>query len=149
MRKKKKILISFFIISLIIVLAMKGKKYIENYNLYSNILSENWNLKISENYEQVYSKDSGESFLGDGKRYHVFKYNDNEVINKNFDWKSEKNLDIELQIQKILNDLDINKEQYPNFIENYKYYESIDHTSKLYIIYFENEGIVYIIEDIY
>ncbi|MCR1952419.1 hypothetical protein NSA50_15425 [Clostridium sp. DSM 100503] len=141
---KKKYMIIMILLGVIILGIVTAKIYIGKKNIYVNIVNSNWNLEMSKNYEEIYSSNEGESFLGDGKRYHILKYNDNN-INKNFEWESEKNLFIEQEVGKIIKSLNIDKKYTPNFKEQYKYYyrESEDF-SKIYIIYFYDTKMIYI-----
>ena len=52
-------------------------------------IAYNWNLQEFKeaDLKEVYHRDSGESFHGDGIRYHVFEYDDNEYTDGMFDWK--------------------------------------------------------------
>ena len=55
-------------------------------------IAYNWNLQEFKEagLKEVYHRDSGESFHGDGVRYHVFEYDDNEYTDGMFDWKPAK-----------------------------------------------------------
>jgi hypothetical protein len=59
---------------------------------YAAILEVNWGLALpaKAHYTQVYQKDSGASFHGDGIRYHVFSYKDPEPIRELLDWSDSE-----------------------------------------------------------
>ena len=76
-RKFKKNIITIIIVSLVITIITVGSiiyNYIKESTIYSNIIEANWGVELSKNYDELYAKDSGESFLGDGQSYHVFKF---------------------------------------------------------------------------
>ena len=146
---KKYILIFLFILTIGSIAFIKLNNYIKDMNLYSNIIEKNWGINLSKEYEEIYNKDE-KSFLGDGNRYHLFQYKNPININKNFDWINEKNSSIESQILKILGELDVEEKYMPNFEKNYKYYfKSNQDSSKIYILYFEDEKKVHTIESLY
>ncbi|WP_294365063.1 hypothetical protein [uncultured Clostridium sp.] len=144
MKKKYLFVVTLiFIISLFLFIF-----YVKNKNLYVNIIKSNWDLEMSKNYEVIYSLDTPSPF-GEGERYHIFKYNNN--INKNFEWENDKNEYVENEFTKIISKLNIDREYKPDFKEEYKYYYKIETSSskskKIFIIYFYNSNIIYIVED--
>lgn len=67
---KKKTIISIIFACMIIVSGIMYCNYSKDYN---HVIKENWNISIpsDSDYSEVYSKDAGSSFNGDGVRYHV------------------------------------------------------------------------------
>ena len=55
---------------------------------YTNIIKLNWWIQIPKeaNVEEIYSKDSWESFHWDGIRYHVYSYENEEVVESMVNW---------------------------------------------------------------
>lgn len=116
---------------------------------YSEIVFMNWNIKLPSQYKEIYSVDSGSSFQGDGPRYHVFQYKNEEDINQSLTWVNIKNDEIEILAEKVLNTLNISKEKKPDFENKYKYYiKEKEDSSKIYLIFFIDTKKLYIIEDI-
>lgn len=112
-------------------------------------INVNWNLDLPRNYEEIYYKDSGPSFNGDGERYSIFRYKNLEEINVAVDWK-EKNSSIETNVVNILRKLKVPEEYYPNYNSNCKYYYYIEEdNSKIYMILDINLNKIYIVEDIF
>ena len=70
------------------------------YNIqdYTSAIYANWSIQLSNNYTEVYSTDDGQSFNGDGRRYHVFQYEDINDIENSLNWKTNKNTIIENQV---------------------------------------------------
>ena len=72
--KKNKIIIivSAIVILLIITFILIWKMMFS----YSSVLEANWGISIpfESKYKEIYQKDSGASFNGDGIRYHIFTY---------------------------------------------------------------------------
>ena len=100
---------------------------------------------MPRNYEEIYYKDSGPSFNGDGERYSIFRYKNLEEINVAVDWK-EKNSSIETNVVNILRKLKVPEE----YNSNCKYYYYIEEdNSKIYMILDINLNKIYIVEDIF
>lgn len=118
-------------------------------NRYYHCINVNWNLDLPRSYEEIYYKDSGPSFNGDGERYSIFRYENLEEINVAVDWK-EKNSSIETNVINILRKLKVPEEYYPNYNGNCKYYYYIEEdNSKIYMILDINLNKIYIVEDIF
>ena len=118
-------------------------------NRYYHYINVNWNLDLPRNYEEIYYKDSGPSFNGDGERYSIFRYKNLEEINVAVDWK-EKNSSIETNVVNILRKLKVPEEYYPNYNSNCKYYCYIEEdNSKICMILDINLNKIYIVEDIF
>ncbi|HAT4186842.1 TPA: hypothetical protein I9007_002440 [Clostridium perfringens] len=144
--KKKTIFISVLVLILSII-GFLIFQFVKNENIYSNIIKSNWKIELPTEYNEIYSSDSGDSFLGDGQRYHIFEYKDNTNIIKSLNWQEDKNISVELNILKILSDLDISSEFLPDFKYDYKYFFQVEpDLSEIYIVFFENLKKVYIIE---
>ena len=64
-------------------------RYFTNYN---TLLEANWKISIpsKSHYSEIYSKDSGSSFHGDGIRYHVFSCKDHSYVAEMLDWESDE-----------------------------------------------------------
>ena len=120
----------------------------KEHNIYSNIVESNWKIELPSEYKEIYSCDSGDSFLGDGERYHVFEYKDNSDIDNVLDWKSDKNIILESEVNRVLSSLNIDTVYSPDFQQEYKYYfkSEIADSSKLYIILAQDNSTIYIIE---
>ena len=117
---------------------------------YSEILKANWDIKLPKGYEEVYEKVSGPSFLGDGERYHIFRYKHAERANHYIDWEKGNSVVVETEVGEVLNSLDIPEEMMPDLTEEYKYYMKRDSdSSKLYLILNEAKQEIYIVENIF
>lgn len=121
----------------------------KEHNRYHHIINSNWELNLPRNYEEIYYKDSGPSFNGDGERYSIFQYENLDEINNAIEWK-DKNSSIEINIVSVLRGLEVSEEYYPDFKTNFKYYYYMkEDNSKIYIILDTNLNKVYTVEDIF
>ena len=115
---------------------------------YTSAIYTNWSIQLPSSYTDAYSTDDGQSFNGDGRRYHVFKYEDINDIENSLNWKTNKNTIIENQVIEIMNNLDIDDMYLLNFDQTYKYVEKYDGDgSSLFLILIED--MLYIVEEFY
>lgn len=118
----------------------------KEHNRYYHIINMNWKLDLPRNYEEVYYKDDGPSFNGDGERYSIFKYKNLDEITDAIEWEN-KNSSMEIDIVSVLRKLEVPEEYYPNFKNKFKYYYyKSEDNSKIYMILDINLNKLYIIE---
>ncbi len=154
------ILITFIVIFLAIIITLKTTsnnneiesdilKIIHNVanRSYADIVYVNWKIKISSNYEEIYSLDDS-GWMGDGFRYHVFQYDSFENIQSDFDWEIGPNNDIEEKVNEIILGLNVEINYRPNYTMDYIYYhlEENDDIDNLYFLFFPIENKLYVIE---
>lgn len=115
---------------------------------YTSAINTNWSIQLPSSYTEVYSTDDGQSFNGDGRRYHVFQYEDINDIENSLDWKTNKNTIVENQVIEIMNNLDIDEMYLMKFDQTYKYVEKYDGDgSSLFLILIED--MLYVVEEFY
>ena len=115
---------------------------------YTSAIYTNWSIQLPSSYTEVYSTDDGQSFNGDGRRYHVFQYVDKNDITDNLIWKTNKNTIVENQVIEIMNNLDIDDMYLINFDQTYKYIEKYSGDgSSLFLILIED--MLYSVEEFY
>ena len=147
---KKKLIILF---STLVVL---GIAFLSIWNLssdYSKILQANWNFKIPNEakYAQSYTKDSGSSFNGDGIRYHIFNYENEEYIENLFAWMSEEKATIfsssfSEAITSWLKEIDVPVEYHPDYTKCLYWYKVQEDNSELIICWDKDTKSLYITE---
>ena len=115
---------------------------------YTSAINTNWSIQLPSSYTEVYSTDDGQSFNGDGRRYHVFQYEEINDIENSLDWKTNKNTIVENQVIEIMNNLDIDDMYLINFDQTYKYVEKYGGDgSSLFLILIED--MLYVVEEFY
>lgn len=148
MKKHFKLISVFVLLSVIIVIIVFVYRQINK--PYTKIIDMNWSIKLPTAYKEIYSIDSGASFHGDGKRYHIFQYTKENGMNQSVNWESNKDKSIETEIDNVLSELNVPKENMPDFQNKYKYYTLVEQdSSKIYLIYISDMEKLYVIEDIY
>ena len=115
---------------------------------YTSAINTNWSIQLPSSYTEVYSTDDGQSFNGDGRRYHVFQYEDINDIENSLNWKTNKNTIVENQVIEIMNNLDIDDMYLMDFEQTYRYIEKYDGDgSSMSIILIED--MLYVVEEFY
>lgn len=142
---KVKNLLSIMGLLLIIIL-------ISYFSDYSKSLENNWNITLPKGYKELFAVDSGTSFLGDGQRYHVYSYKEELKRRELEKFSLEKNINIEKEVEKILSSLQVLNERKLNFSKKYYWYRKKgdnDIRDKLYLIYFNEDKVLHVIEEFY
>lgn len=147
MKNKKKFIIGI-IISILIVIYFW-------YTDCFNAIKINWKISIPymSLYREIYHKDSGPSFLGDGTRYHVFSYKNKKYIEKMFEWQTEeKATEYESSYSEFmkteLDRIEVPKKERPEFLKCKYWYDNDpnDTRNEIVICWIEDENRLYVIE---
>ena len=112
----------------------------------------NWKISMPymSLYREIYHKDSGPSFFGDGTRYHVYSYKNKKYIEKMFVWQTEEN-ETEIGntysefIKTELDRIEVPKKESPNY-SKCKYWYIKDLDDEIVICWNEDENKLYVIE---
>lgn len=132
---------------------------------YASVLEANWGIElpIKALCKEVYKDDTGPSFHGDGIRYHIFSYESVTPIKTMVSWSDvngdtlawsqtegeEKNYQTYAKASDIwLDDLDIPKEQYPNYDACFCWYKNEHDNSEIIIFWNPEINRLYIVENI-
>ena len=158
--KMKKKLIWIILSIALIILILFGFFAYKEISDYTNIINLNRWIQIPKeaNVEEIYSKDSWESFHGDGIRYHVYVYENEEIVNSMLDWNDEKDTteptafhgsysEALLAWIEELNMSDEDLEQYFYKIDSSNFlYRKKEDNSEIFIIQSASEKRLYILE---
>jgi len=88
---------------------------------YGPVLRANWDLTLPTGCREVYETDSGESFHGDGERYHVFSLEDAGAVEEELTaWAGEAGrdaADTEMAdlAEELLTELEVAAEERPDY----------------------------------
>ncbi len=135
--KNKKLKIVAAVFAVILFPAILMICFFNTANDYSKALEANWKFSFPDKADcsMVYEKDSGPSFNGDGIRYHVYSYKNEEYIASLFEWDNDKQrteryvnssdtntVSYELEIKSWLNDINVPEEYHPDYSDCKYYY---------------------------
>lgn len=125
-------------------------KHFTNYN---TTLEANWEISIPSkaHYSEIYSKDSGSSFHGDGIRYHIFSYKDHFCVGEMLEWESDEKETIfygnySNTVNAWLDTIDVPSEYRPYYSECLFWYNSQDDNSEIIILWDKGNSTIYVVE---
>ena len=156
--KNKKRLILCLAISLVIIIVLGAAmlfmwKHFANYN---TALKANWEISIpyKAHYSEIYSKDSGPSFLGDGIRYHIFSYKDHSYVGEMFVWGSDEqetifNGNYSDAVNEWLDTIEVPAECRPDYSECLYWYNSKTDHSEIIILWDKGNSTIYVVESFF
>ena len=120
---------------------------------YSHTMKINWgiSLPVKALCTEVYEKDSGSSFHGDGIRYHVFSYKYEDYIDLMFAWShTEFNTIFHGSYSEAatewLDEIDVPDDQRPNYENCCYWYKSQEDNSELIIFWDNSTNLLYVVE---
>lgn len=116
---------------------------------YGAVLKANWGISLPAGAREIYAQDSGESFLGDGLRYHVFSCKAGTRLS--FDWETEEQATIFHESRRAaaedwLSELLVPEEEQPDFEKCVCWYQSQSDNSEILLLWEEDEGRLYVLE---
>ena len=148
MKKKR---VSIIAIVVICAVAFGILRYL-NSN-YSMVLKMNWGFQMPAKSKciEIYENDTGDSFHGDGKRYHVFSYKSEDDIKTMFTWSSEENKTIyhscyNEAVNEWLKEINVSNEQYPDYSKCVYWYDKQEDNSEIIVMWDSQAKKVYIAE---
>lgn len=120
---------------------------------YSGVLETNWGfeLPIYALCSEVYEKDEGPSFHGDGIRYHVYQYKYEDYIDLMLVWETMENVSIfgktySEEADSWLDRLEVPDEWRPDYENCFYRYRTQDDNSQLLIFWDRELNRLYIAE---
>lgn len=149
--KKKKIVIFVMLIVFAfgVVVGYLGTRLSD----YSTTLNANWDIELpaASRYSEQYSQTTGESFHGDGLRYHIFSYRNAEPIAEMCTWDTESGSTIfeqtyEEAVTEWLGRLGVPDEYLPDCSNCVFWYASRADHSEIVIMWNSTESKLYIAE---
>lgn len=119
---------------------------------YGGVIKANWDISIPKEaeYREVYSKDSGVSFHGDGIRYHVFSCKQTAPIDKMADWSNTQqetkyNSSYKDAVTGWLDSIEVPDDRLPDFSACTYFYKS-EYDDELILLWNKQKGTLYVVE---
>ena len=141
---------------ILIILILFGFFAYKEMNDYTNIIKLNWWIEIPKEikYQEIYSKDSWESFHWDWIRYHIYFYENEEAVDKMLDWENSLSDDqdsnwgyFEHLEERLLVELKIEWENFPPLAQiSNVYYKKHEDNSEILILLNDIQKKLYVIE---
>jgi len=149
MTKKRILFFTFLICAVVAATAIIGTVKSD----YTTTYPKNWSIAIPFNAycNEVYAKDSGSSFHGDGLRYHVYTYQDGAYIEKMLKWSDTEGETLwsgsySEAADAWLAELEASSEFYPDYASCVYSYRVQEDNSELIAIWDETAGMLYMLE---
>lgn len=152
MKDKRKVILSIVFLCVVVLgIVMVGVwKHFTDYN---TTLQANWGISLPSkaHYSEIYSKDSGASFHGDGIRCHIFSYKDQVPISEWFSWKTgEENSSFYRQcsndVSAWLDEIDVPSEYRPDYPACLYWCDSHEDSSEIVILWNKGKKTIYVVE---
>jgi len=145
-KKTRKILASILVLLILLTLSGCNPKY-------NSTLKANWGFSFPSKAKlvQEYKASSKESFHGDGIRYHVFSYKDEELIFNSLSFSSNDESTLfhnsrSKAADDWLNSIKIPIEWMPNYENTLSWYQSQEDNSEIIIFIDKDKDYLYIVE---
>ena len=143
--KQKRILIPVFACTLIVAGCIGWNVLTD----YARVLNANWGISLPFKAlcSEVYEKDSGASFHGDGIRYHVFSYKYEDYIDLMFAWGSNSRYSD--TVEEWLDEIEVPEEWRPDY-ERCFCWDKVQNDNDQLIIFWDNDkNQLYIVESMF
>lgn len=140
----KKVKLSIFFISLLFILTgCNSNKF---------TIQQNWNLELPKDSHEVYHKDSGTSFHGDGTFYTVYQTDDVASVKSMADWTTNSSSTVFTDnfpafATYCLDKLDVPSEERIDFEHCQYYYRVEEDDSELLLVHNPKLNLLYIVEN--
>lgn len=144
------IILTLYLLGFFVILPLRsyfvGKSFFTSKKIYEEI----WNIVLPSDFEEIYTISSPTSFHGDGERYTIYYAKD---IDKNYirNFQNIKNPDIEYFVKSIVDKLEVENKNKPDFSQAYLWvkYEKVEQKDMLVILYFNENQTFYFIQSIF
>ena len=118
---------------------------------YAYCMNINWHLSLPETDVEIYVKNSGASFTGDGIRYHILQYDEEsaDIILKSFDWEAgELDSELAIKMNEWLDDIEVPSEERPkqNEWKHTTLLRKEDNRDRLIMFFDESTNQLYVVE---
>ena len=117
---------------------------------YAYCMNINWHLSLPETDVEIYVKNSGASFTGDGIRYHILQYDEEsaDIILKSFDWEAgELDSELAIKMNEWLDDIEVpSEERKQNEWKHTTLLRKEDNRDRLIMFFDESTNQLYVVE---
>ena len=131
------------LIALIICFGLYGCKGIDftSTRRYADCMNLNWHLSLPETDVVIYEKNSGASFTGDGTRYHILQYDEENAA-------IILNSELAIKMNEWLDDIEVPSEERPkqNEWKHTTLLRKEDNRDRLIMFFDESTNQLYVVE---
>jgi len=124
------------------------------FSAYSRVIEANWGITLpwKARLTEIYEKDSGASFHGDGVRYHVYSYKYEDYIDLMFAWPpTEYPTNFYATTSEAaevwLDEIDVPAEERPDYTKCSSWHTSQKDNSEIIFFWDSEQNLLYIVEN--
>ena len=147
---KKKVIIGIVIV---LVCFIVGYYMCAQMTDYSDVIKSNWNIDIAAYTDttEIYSIDNVKSILGDGYRYHIFQYENEDGVSEMFDWSNEEGKTryyptYTKTVNEWLKQINVPEVYYPDYSSCKYWYNKKEDNSEIIIVWNDTKDKLYVVE---
>ena len=147
---KKKVIIGIVIV---LVCFIVGYYMCAQMTDYSDVIKSNWNIDIAAYTDttEIYSIDNVLSILGDGYRYHIFQYENEDGVSEMFGWSDDEEKTryyptYRRSVNEWLRQIGVPEEYYPDYSSCKYWYNKKEDNSEIIILWDDTEDKLYVVE---
>lgn len=148
MKKRRTILVATCLF--VVVISIGWRLFFD----YSRVIEINWGITLpwKARLTEIYEKDSGPSFHGDGVRYHVYSYKYEDYIDLMFAWpQTEYPTNFYATTSKAaevwLDEIDVPAEERPNYEKCCSWHKAQEDNSEIIFFWYNELNHLYILEN--
>lgn len=120
---------------------------------YAQVIKQNWELTLPQEagFAQAYSADSGDSFFGDGERYHVFTYENAQPVEDMVAWQANEEStayydSYSKAAEAMLDAIDVPEDERPDYARCLYWYCGKDDNDELLLFWDRSQSKLYVVE---
>ena len=151
MGKKKIIIISVIVFAILCFII--GYYICAKITDYSPVIKANWNIDFAAYTDttEIYSIDNVKSILGDGYRYYIFQYENEDGVSEMFDWSNEEGKTrycptYTKTVNEWLKQINVPEEYYPDYSSCKYWYNKKEDNSEIIILWNDTKDKLYVVE---
>ena len=148
--RKKRVILVLAACALVVAISLCWKVFSD----YSRVIKVNWGISLpwKARLAEVYQKDTGPSFHGDGVRYHVYSYKYEDYIDLMFAWPpteySTNHYAATSEAAEVwLDEIGVPAEERPNYEKCCSWHKSQEDNSEIIFFWDSEQNRLYIIEN--
>ena len=123
---------------------------------YSVAMEANWGISLPYKAlcSEIYAEGSGPSFLGDGIRYHVFKYKYEDYIDLMFAWSATEHEKLHYgsvseAADAWLDEIEVPKDKRPDYYVCGSWHRSKEDNSEIIFFWDSEQNLIYVVENFF
>lgn len=151
--KQKWIVISLSFITVLLAIGVNAVIFLIKSPSYTAVIGKNWGIALPDEayFTEIYEQDSGASFHGDGIRYHIFEYEQEEFVTGMLEWKTVEDKtsyheSYSVAADEWFSEISVEKSYYPDYDNCLYWYKAQEDNSEIIIFWDRKANLLYVLE---